>query len=159
MATEIERKFLVRDDGWRSAAGRARRYRQGYIADSEQASVRVRSDGSAAWLNIKSACAGRTRTEYEYPLPLTDAETMLDTLCGGRRVEKTRHWIAFAGHTWEVDEFEGDNGGLVVAEIELSNAQEAFEHPAWLGPEVTDDLRYYNNYLASHPYRRWQDHD
>ncbi len=152
---EIERKFRVVDDGWRAAVTRTRHYRQGYLASDRQASIRVRSDGTNAWLNIKASRVGRARTEFEYPVPLADAETMLGELCGTRLIEKTRHWVEHRGHEWEVDVFEGRNLGLVIAEVELSSEDEDFERPPWLGQEVTEDLHYYNDYLARYPYTTW----
>jgi adenylate cyclase len=160
MATEIERKFLVAGDAWRAQALRAIRMRQGYLCPEgdSRASVRVRvsagAAGPAAHLNIKAAVIGSARAEYEYPLPLADAEQMLDTLCIGL-VEKTRHLVPSAAHLWEVDEFFGANAGLVVAEIELGAVDEAFARPAWLGREVTDEVRYYNHALSTRPYCSW----
>lgn len=134
---------------------------QGYINDSaamergeQKASVRVRIQGSEAYLNLKSRELGHTRQEFDYPIPVEDARALL-ALCVGGRIDKRRHLVRHAGHLWEVDEFLGDNAGLVVAEIELDHADEAFERPGWLGAEVTDDPRYYNLALASHPYRSW----
>ena len=155
MATEIERKFLVKNDGWRAQAEPGVRFRQGYLAGGGKASVRVRVEGEAANLNIKSATLGVRRQEYEYPIPLADAHLMLDSLCEGRLVEKTRYCVTVGKHVWEVDVFEGDNAGLVVAEIELDHEDEPFERPAWAGEEVSHDRRYYNVYLAQHPYREW----
>jgi len=155
MATEIERKFLVISDHWRAAAESGVRFRQGYLAGTGKASVRVRVEGQAANLNIKSATLGVRRQEYEYAIPLRDANEMLDALCTGGIVEKTRYRVPVGGHVWEVDVFEGDNTGLVVAEIELDHEDEVFERPAWAGAEVSDDPRYYNVYLAEHPYTSW----
>lgn len=160
MPIEIERKFLVTSDAWREAADAGVRYRQGYltrvIGDAQaKASVRVRTAGEQAWLNIKSAELGVRRLEYEYAIPLAEAEEMLDALTLGRRVEKTRYHVRVGGHIWEVDVFEGENAGLVVAEIELDAEDEAFERPVWVGEEVSDDPRYYNVYLADHPYPTW----
>ena len=157
MGTEIERKFLVRNDDWRREARAELHMRQGYVSGGEQASVRVRVQGDSAFLNIKSATLGVRRREYEYPLPLSDAEEMLDHLCAGPLIEKTRYHVEHAGHTWEVDVFEGDNAGLVVAEIELDREDEAFEKPAWVGDEVSHDPRYYNVCLVKHPYKEWRD--
>lgn len=161
MPLEIERKFLVTSDAWRAAAHRVVPMAQGYLNDqaamdsgAQRASVRVRIAGDEAFLNIKSREAGRTRQEFDYPIPVADARALL-ALCVGGLVDKRRHYVEHAGHLWEVDEFLGDNAGLVVAEIELDDAEEAFERPAWLGEEVTDDVRYYNLALASHPYSRW----
>lgn len=155
MAIEIERKFLLASDDWRGAVVRSQRLRQGYLVPpGGTASVRVRIAGERAELNIKAAVLGRSRTEYEYPIPLADAEQMLDGLCVGR-VDKTRHLVECAGWHWEIDEFEGDNAGLVVAEIELPSADAAFPRPHWLGEEVTEQARYYNHALAQTPYRHW----
>ena len=161
MGIEIERKFLPVNDGWRAAAHRVVPMAQGYLNDlalvdsgAMQASVRVRIEGDAAFLNIKSRELGASRQEFEYPVPVADARALLK-LCVGGLVEKHRHYVEHAGHLWEVDEFLGDNAGLVVAEIELDDAGEAFERPDWLGVEVTDDARYYNLALASRPYRDW----
>ncbi len=155
MATEIERKFLVRDDSWRGAVARSRPMRQGYLPGIETASVRVRIDGERALLNIKSATLDVTRQEYEYPIPLEDAREMLDTLCERPLIEKTRHFVPFADHLWEVDVFEGDNAGLVVAEVELAGPDDAPALPPWAGEEVSDDPRYYNVSLVRHPFRDW----
>jgi adenylate cyclase len=161
MGIEIERKFLVADDGWRAAAHEIVPMAQGYINDAasmesgaQKASVRVRIQGDAAYLNLKSREIGHTRQEFDYPIPVADARALL-ALCVGGLVDKRRHLVRHAGHLWEVDEFLGENAGLVVAEIELDDADEAFERPAWLGEEVTDDVRYFNLALAAHPYSRW----
>lgn len=161
MGIEIERKFLLAGDGWRAAAVKSVRMAQGYINDMaalregrQNASVRVRIAGDAAFLNLKSRELGSTRQEFDYPVPVADAEALL-ALCVGGRIDKVRHYVQYAGHTWEVDEFAGDNAGLVVAELELASAEEAFERPAWLGREVTEELRYYNLALAERPYSRW----
>ena len=155
MALEIERKFLLQNDGWRAHILRSKRMRQGYLVSDELNSVRVRVAGEQAHLNIKSATVGTTRTEFEYPIPVADAETMLDTLCRGPLVEKTRYWVAHGTHEWEIDEFEGANKGLIVAELELTAPDEIFERPVWVGLEVTDDKRYYNASLARCPYQEW----
>lgn len=155
MATEIERKFLVVDDGWRAAADAGTRYRQGYLAASAECSVRVRAAAGGAWLNIKGATVGAARAEFEYPVPLADAEGMLAALCGGRVLEKTRYRVDHGAHVWEVDCFDGANAGLVVAEVELAAEDEAFERPPWVGREVTHEARYYNARLVTHPWREW----
>lgn len=155
MATEIERKFLVRDDSWRAEADAGIVMRQGYLIGAEKASVRVRVSGEHAYLNIKSATLGVQRQEYEYEIPLSDAEEILDTLCQRPLIEKTRYHVRHGGHTWEIDVFEGDNAGLVVAEIELGAEDEPFERPPWLGEEVSHDKRYYNVCLVKHPYKEW----
>lgn len=155
MAIEIERKFLVRNDSWRVQAQPGQRYRQGYLATDAHSSVRVRVVGEQGYLNIKSATLGVTRMEFEYKIPWQDAEEMLDRLCEQPLIEKMRYIVEHAGHTWEIDVFEGDNAGLVVAEIELHNQDEAFELPDWAGEEVSHDPRYYNVSLVKHPYKDW----
>lgn len=149
MATERERKFLVTGDGWRDAVTRERDIRQGYLASTERAAIRIRiSDGSKAMLTIKSAVAGIERAEFEYEVPLADGEAMF-ALCIGSVIEKRRYVLpARAGLVWEVDVFRGDHAGLVLAEIELPEAGIVFERPDWLGREVTGDRRYYNASMA-----------
>lgn len=155
MSVEIERKFLVRGDGWRALVRRSEEMEQGYlVAPGGRASVRVRITGAQARLNIKAAVVGPARAEYDYPLPLADARQMLDTLCVGR-LRKVRHFVEIDGVVIEVDEFADDNSPLVVAEIELPAVDAPFPRPEWLGEEVTDDARYYNHHLAMHPYRQW----
>ena len=156
MATEIERKFLLKDDSWRDSADNGVPFRQGYLLGSEHASVRVRIEGERANINIKSATLGVYRQEYEYPIPLDDARELLDTLCEKPQIEKVRHHLHLGDHTWEIDVFAGDNAGLVVAEIELGSEDEPFERPPWLGEEVSHDTRYYNVCLVKHPYCDWQ---
>lgn len=157
MATEIERKFLVVNEGWREQVTSHKVMMQGYFAGGEKASIRIRISGDHANLNIKSATLGVTRKEYEISVPVEDAREMIENLCEKPVIEKTRHYIPQGQHTWEVDEFVGDNEGLVVAEIELSDAEEEFEKPAWLGKEVSDDTRYYNVCLVKNPYKNWRD--
>ncbi len=157
MATEIERKFLVRGDGWRALADEGTAIRQGYLSGSERGSVRVRISGGSASLNIKSATLGVRRLEFDYPIPLADAEQMLELLCDGPLIEKIRYRIPAGRHVWEVDLFSGANEGLVVAEIELAHESESFPLPEWIGEEVSHDPRYYNTCLVSNPYREWRD--
>jgi adenylate cyclase len=155
MGIEIERKFLVRDDRWRAAATRALPMVQGYLGGADgKASLRVRLEGDVAKLNIKASVVGAKRAEFEYDIPAADARYLLDQLCVGI-VEKVRHWVPHAGHTWEVDQFGGANDGLVTAELELGDEREAFERPDWLGEEVTQERRYYNHALALQPYSTW----
>lgn len=165
MALEIERKFLVTGDAWREAAHEVVPMAQGYINDmaamdngTQKASVRVRIQGDQAFLNLKSRELGHTRQEFDYSIPVADARALL-ALCVGGVIDKRRHYVRHEGHLWEVDEFLGDNAGLVVAEIELGNADETFVKPVWLGKQVTDSLRYYNLALASRPYSAWTDHE
>lgn len=152
MGIEIERKFLVTGTAWKSDTGIE--YRQGYLNREPTRTVRVRIAGEEGWLAIKGLNDGPTRPEFEYPIPLGDAKQLLE-LCEQPIIEKIRHLVTFDGKTWEVDEFLGDNAGLVVAEIELSSADEEFASPDWLGEEVTDDARYFNSSLSKNPYRDW----
>jgi CYTH domain-containing protein len=154
MALEIERKFLVRDDSWKAgAAGVA--YRQGYLSTDKLRTVRVRTAGDSAYLTIKGASRGIARAEYEYAIPPADANEMLDTLCQKPLIEKCRYRVPHAGLVWEIDEFFGDNAGLVVAEVELADERQTFELPPWAGEEVSGDARYFNASLIAHPYRCW----
>lgn len=155
MATEIERKFLVRDESWRAAAGAGVRYRQGYLIGAAKASVRVRLEGEQARLNIKSATLGVRRSEYEYAIPMADALEMLEQLCEKPLIDKTRYRVQYAGREWEIDVFEGDNAGLVVAEVELEDEHAPLALPPWAGEEVSHDPRYYNVCLVKHPYKDW----
>jgi adenylate cyclase len=155
MATEIERKFLVTSDAWRTRARDPMPMRQGYLPGMDGASVRVRVAGDRAWLNIKGATLAVTRHEFEYPIPIADAQDLLSHLCARPLVEKTRYHVDHGGHVWEVDVFEGENSGLVVAEVELDSAEEPFDRPPWVGEEVSHDPRYYNVSLVKHPYRDW----
>jgi adenylate cyclase len=157
MAIEIEHKFLLANDGWRAEVTHSIDYRQGYLSSQPTSSIRIRVSDQHAWLNIKSATIGTHRHEYEYEIPLSDANQILDELCKKPLVEKTRHFVEHDQHTWEIDEFYGANQGLIVAELELSAIGEAFVKPAWLGVEVTHDMRYYNNNLSNHPYTTWSD--
>ncbi len=152
MAVEIERKFLVINEDWRTNQGTL--YRQGYLNRDKTRTVRVRIAGSKAFLTIKGISTGASRAEFEYEIPLADVEALM-LICDGPLVEKTRHLVEHGGMTWEVDEFHGENGGLILAEIELQRADQQFEKPSWLGREVTDDARYYNSNLATQPYSSW----
>ena len=161
MGIEIERKFLVTSDDWRAAAHAVIPMAQGYINDmaamdsgAQKASVRVRIQGEDAYLNIKSRELGHTRQEFDYPVPVSEARELL-ALCVGGLIDKRRHLVQHGGLLWEVDEFLGDNAGLVVAEVELESADQVFAKPDWAGAEVTDELRYYNLALASKPYSQW----
>ncbi|WP_338429563.1 CYTH domain-containing protein [Synechococcus elongatus IITB3] len=154
MATEIERKFLVRHDGWREGVVGVP-YRQGYLLADGDRTIRVRVAGDRGYLTIKGPMQGISRSEYEYPIPLSDAEEMLSNLCQGFVVEKQRYRVEHAGHCWEVDEFHGQNQGLIVAEIELSNPNEVFAVPDWIGDEVSHDRRYGNAHLSFAPYSTW----
>jgi adenylate cyclase len=155
MGMEIERKFLVEGEAWREDVEASLEMQQGYIASNEACSVRIRVQGEVAFLNIKGATLAIERPEFEYPLPLVDAKYMLNNFCGSQRIEKTRHLVRSDKWLWEIDEFSGDNAGLIVAEIELTAADEVFTRPPWLGKEVSEDPRYYNVKLVRHPYRDW----
>lgn len=155
MGKEIERKFLVRPRGW-IAPGTGVAIRQGYLSAGEDGTVRVRIAGDRAYLTIKGPTTGMSRDEYEYEIPPADAEEMLARMCRKRTIEKTRYRVPFGGHTWEVDEFSGDNRGLVVAEVELADEKEPVEIPEWIDREVTGDPRYYNANLAEHPFSSWR---
>lgn len=152
---EIERKFLLRSDAWRTQVRSSIPMQQGYLNDEQHCSVRVRIAGEDAWLNLKGVTIGAQRLEFEYAIPLADARRMLSELACKPLITKTRHLVEVGAHTWEIDVFEGANAGLVVAEIELGDPDEAFEKPDWVGDEVTYDPRYYNTRLASNPYRLW----
>jgi adenylate cyclase len=156
MGIEIERKFLLKGDGWRGL-GQPTVMRQGYLVADPVRTVRVRIEGERAVITIKSKSTGASRGEWEYEIPVPDAAELLERLCEQPLVEKVRHRIAHAGHTWEVDEFQGENAGLLVAEIELGSEDEAFEKPDWIGQEVTGDKRYYNSSLIRLPYSKWKD--
>lgn len=157
MAKEIERKFTVINDDWRASVNKSSRYRQGYLGKLEKASVRIRVQDDSANINIKSATLGISRQEYEYSIPLSDAQEMLNALCNNPQIDKIRHFVEYGGKTWEIDEFFGDNEGLVVAEIELDSEDEVFDVPPWAGEDVSHDKRYYNVCLVEHPYKDWQD--
>lgn len=154
MGEEIERKFLVTGDAWREQAG-GTPYRQGFLSTEPERTVRVRVAGARGWITVKGKTTGARRAEFEYEIPLTDATRMLDTLCKRPLIEKVRYTVVVGDHTWEIDVFEGDNAGLIVAEIELRAEDEVFEKPEWVGKEVTDDPRYFNANLVANPYRNW----
>ena len=175
MAIEIERKFLLKNDDWKSLVSNKHVIRQGYLQSglevTQKSSVRIRISGQQANINIKSADQAMLRQEYEYAIPVSDAEQMLTTLCDAVIIEKTRYHVMYesknasnsglnsglnnVSHLWEIDVFENENAGLQIAEIELSHVDELFEIPDWIGKEVTDDVRYYNNYLLDKPYNSW----
>jgi adenylate cyclase len=152
VATEIERKFLVRGTEWKSTDGVA--VSQGYLNRDKERTVRIRLAADRAFLTIKGRSTGASRAEFEYEIPYSDGEQLLQ-LCDGPVVHKVRHAVAYQGLTWEIDEFRGDNAGLVVAEVELSSEDQQFERPSWVAEEVTEDHRYFNSELATHPYNSW----
>ena len=154
MGIEIERKFLITGNDWRKGA-QSSKYRQGYIFAEKKGVVRVRTIDQKGYLTIKSAPVGLKRQEYEYEIPLADANAMLDNLCENYIVEKKRYKIKFADHVWEIDEFTGRNEGLLLAEIELSDENESFERPPWIGEEISQDSKYHNSNLSKKPFCNW----
>jgi adenylate cyclase len=156
MGREIERKFLVNGQQWRQEALHSSFLRQGYLSVDPQRTVRVRLDGEEGFLTIKGVTTGASRAEFEYPLPAAEAHELLADLCLRPLIEKTRFRLHHAGLLWEIDEFLGDNQGLVVAEVELQREDQLLLLPEWVGEEVTGDRRYHNSNLLAHPYRNWQ---
>ena len=155
MGKEIERKFLVIGEAWRGLA-QGTLYRQGYLNSAKERTVRVRTVGDKAFLTIKGLTVGASRVEYEYEIPFEDGNFLLDNLAEKPIIEKKRYRIPQGKFVWEIDEFFGENQGLIVAEIELESEDEAFDRPEWAGQEVTGDPRYFNSNLIRLPYTRWQ---
>ena len=155
MAIEIERKFLITAMDWKKDA-QSSFYRQGYIFAEKKGVVRVRTTDNKGYLTIKSTPLGLQRQEYEFEIPLVDANNMLENLCENYIIEKNRYKINYADHIWEIDEFTGDNKGLFLAEIELSDENESFIRPPWIGKEVSHDPKYYNSNLSKKPYCQWE---
>jgi len=154
MPLEIERKFLVISEAWKAHSGSL--IRQGYLNCDPRSIVRIRVSGDSAWICIKTPSTGVTRAEFEYPIPRGDADVLL-ALCEAPLVEKIRYRLQFAGRLWEIDEFQGANAGLVIAEVELERAEDPVALPAWIGAEITEDPRYFNSNLAAHPYHQWKE--
>ena len=154
MGKEIERKFLVKGDAWRALA-QGTMYRQGYLNSAKERTVRVRTVGEKAFLTIKGITVGATRAEYEYEIPFNDCNALLDDLAEKPFIEKKRYKIPFEGLIWEVDEFFGDNQGLIVAEVELQREDQQIPKPEWVGDEVSGDPRYFNSNLIKHPFTKW----
>ena len=154
MGTEIERKFLVTENSWRSLAAGVK-YRQGYLNSAKERTVRVRTIDDKGFLTIKGITTVASRAEYEYEIPVGDADALLDDLCEKPLIEKNRYKIDFEGFVWEVDEFFGENQGLIVAEVELESEDQAFGKPGWIGEEVTGDPKYFNSNLINNPYLKW----
>jgi len=155
MAVEIERKFLLVSDAWRKDVEKSLNMRQGYLSRDAQSSVRIRICDEGGDINVKSTRDGIYRLEYEYAVPLADAEELLARVAHRPLIEKTRHIVNFGGHCWEIDEFHGENADLIVAEIKLKSVDEVFPRPAWLGREISTDARYYNSNLSKLPYCYW----
>lgn len=154
MGKEIERKFLLTGDRWKSLA-EGTTYRQGYLNSVKERTVRIRTIDDRAFLTIKGLTVGASRMEYEYEIPAADCNEMLDALAEKPIIEKKRYKVPFEGLTWEIDEFFGENVGLIVAEVELESEDQAFNKPEWVGEEVTGDPRYFNANLIKHPFTRW----
>ena len=154
MGIELERKFLLNSDTW-PPAQRVQRFRQGYLATGPPVAVRVRVMDGHANINIKQATSDLKREEFEYPIPLKEAEEILERLCIGYRIEKTRHYVEYEGFTWEIDVFHGENAGLIVAEVEFDHENQTIALPPWIGEEVSSDPRYLNASLALRPYSQW----
>jgi CYTH domain-containing protein len=156
MATEIERKFRVEGEAWRQHVGTGKSYRQGYLSTDAERTVRVRVVGQKGYVTIKGKAVGASRPEFEYAIPFDDATAMLESLCLRPLIEKTRYRLPYAGLTWEIDEFSGENQGLIIAEVELTDEHQRIELPDWVGDEVTDDARYVNANLVMHPFSQWR---
>jgi len=154
MGKEIEKKFLISGDAWREL-GEGVLYRQGYLSTVKERTVRVRTIGKKGYLTIKGLTVGATRLEYEYEISVSDSNEMLDELCEKPIIEKNRYKIEFGGLIWEVDEFFGENEGLIYAEVELTSEDQEFEKPEWIGEEVTGDPRYFNSNLIKNPFTKW----
>jgi len=162
MAREIERKYLLINDDWRNLAHQKTHFAQGYLTpltSAVKSSVRIRIEGEQANFNIKSLEIGLSRDEYEYPIELDDAKKMLATLAVGPVVEKYRYLVDYAGCTWEIDEFLGENAGLIVAEVEMQSEDQQLQLPSWAGREVTEERRFYNISLSERPYSAWSDEE
>lgn len=155
MGKEIERKFLVKGDSWREIAGKGTSYRQGYLSTVKERTVRVRTIDEKGYLTIKGLTVGVSRKEFEYEIPGSEADDMLTNLCEKPLIEKKRYKVALDGLTWEIDEFFGDNDGLIIVEVELTSEDQAFNKPAWVGEEVSGDPRYFNSNLTKHPFKNW----
>lgn len=154
MGIEIERKFLLKNNSWKTE-GSGLYYKQGYLSKTIDCTIRLRIAGDNACLTIKGRSNSISRIEYEYEIPVGDAEEMLDQFCEKPYIEKHRYRISFGKHVWEIDEFHGDNNGLYLAEIELSSEDEKFDLPPWIGDEVSGDSKYYNSNLSKHPFAKW----
>jgi CYTH domain-containing protein len=152
MAKEIERKFLIKNDAWRNVRGI--KYRQGYLSSVKERTVRVRTMEDKGYLTIKGIAVGATRMEFEYEIPRKDADRLLE-ICEQPLIEKNRYTIEYGGFVWEVDEFFGENTGLIIAEVELASEDQEFPLPDWVGKEVTEDPRYFNSNLGKNPYTHW----
>ncbi|MCU7916207.1 MAG: CYTH domain-containing protein [Candidatus Thiodiazotropha sp. (ex Gloverina cf. vestifex)] len=156
MGLEIERKFLVINELWKSHVESESQLKQGYLATQNNATIRVRIAENQAMLNIKGVTTGIRRSEYEYEIPLQDAQEMLDNLTEDSIIDKVRYQVRCGNHIWDLDVFHGENKGLIIAEVELSTEDEGFIIPEWAGLEVSGDIKYYNASLVRKPYRYWK---
>jgi len=154
LGKEIEKKFLIKNDEWREGA-KGTRYRQGYLSTVKERTVRVRTIDDRGFLTIKGVNVGAVRAEYEYEIPAKDADEMLTGLCEKPLIEKNRYKISYKNLVWEIDEFFGDNNGLIVAEVELTDEAQSIDLPSWVGEEVTGDPKYFNSSLIKNPYSKW----
>ncbi len=155
MSVEIERRFLLKNDGWRRTASAPQTLQQGYLSVEKERTIRVRIIDDQAWLTLKGYISDVSRSEFEYEIPLAHAQTMMATMCPFK-MEKRRYRVEFEGFLYEIDEYFGDNAPLVVAEIELPSEDAAFARPDWLGEEITSDGKFTNAYLSKHPYASWE---
>ena len=155
MTVEIERRFLLKHDGWRNQASAPQTLHQGYISVEKERTIRVRIIGGRAWLTLKGYISDLSRSEFEYEIPLEHARQMMDGMCPFK-MEKRRYRVPYGGFVFEIDEYGGDNAPLIVAEIELPSEDARFEKPDWLGEETTSDGRFTNAYLSKHPYSAWE---
>ena len=153
MGKEIERKYLLKSDGWKGVKGT--HYCQGYLNSIKERTVRVRTIDDKGFLTVKGISVGATRLEYEYEIPASEAKELLTKLCEKPLIEKSRFKVEANGLIWEIDEFYGENAGLVVCEVELESEDQKIELPDWVGEEVTSDPRYFNSNLIKHPYKNW----
>ena len=151
---EIERRFLLKNDVWKAVAGAPCLMSQGYLSVEKERIIRLRIIGNRAWLTLKGYISDVSRSEFEYEIPVADAQTMMDTMCPFR-LEKHRYEVNYQGFVFEIDEYFGDNAPLIVAELELPAEDTPFPHPDWLGEEITSDGRFTNAYLSKHPYSQW----
>ena len=161
MPTEIERKFLLRDDSWRKSAVSCTLLRQAYahFLSGNHLTFRIRIADNLAFLTLKGPVSGCSRSEFEYPVPKKDAEEILKNFCESGMIEKYRYRVPCGSHVWEIDEFLGRNAGLVIAELELNSPEEPFEQPEWLGREVTGEIRFYNSRLREYPFQEWTEEE
>ena len=155
MGKEIERKFLMQGAAWREVAGKGTSYRQGYLSTVKERTVRVRTIDEKGFLTIKGITVGVSRKEFEYEIPVKEADDILTNLCEKPLIEKNRYKVELNGLTWEIDEFFGDNDGLIIVEVELTSEDQSYDKPTWVGEEVSGDPRYFNSNLTKNPYKSW----